>query len=245
MPSSPRPILKDPASTPCEAARGVHFPPTPSLSRTYSAHPPSEYDRTPIVVTANTCALPERGGRTITDDDAPPTPTPACKRRLVGDVHPRALGPCSTSSLPQLIPDMTTSESEESDGLTSPPEFQNAIAARELPSLDLAAALAFLPHPTKSAATEAATPQVIPARPTRPRRSRIGTSSSRPALRIDINRLGAEEEEDDDDDAETVVSYSPTLRCTMPNRRKLARLKDKLGNASFDLTPSEECLGWF
>ncbi|TRM69819.1 hypothetical protein BD626DRAFT_475397 [Schizophyllum amplum] len=244
-PDTPRPILKDPSAAPPEAARGVHFPPTPSLSRIFSTHPPSEYDRTPIVVSANTCALPERGGRTYTDDDAPPTPTPASKRYSeAGDMHPSALTASYPSHLPSLIPDMTTSESEESDGLCSPPEFQHAVEARAPLSLDLAAALAFLPHPTQPKSTEApAESQAIPARPTRHRRSRKVSASSRPSLHIDIT--GIDYDEDDDEDVETVVSYSPTLCCTMPNRNKLARLKNKLGNTSFDMTPSEECLGGF
>jgi len=41
----------------------VHFPPTPTLTSTAITHSPFMYDRAPIVVTPNTCALPERGGR--------------------------------------------------------------------------------------------------------------------------------------------------------------------------------------
>ena len=41
----------------------VHFPPTPTLTSTEITHSPFIYDRAPIVVTPNTCALPERGGR--------------------------------------------------------------------------------------------------------------------------------------------------------------------------------------
>ncbi|KAI0948194.1 hypothetical protein AcW1_009774 [Taiwanofungus camphoratus] len=48
----------------------VRFPPHASLTRTFSAHSPAQYDRSPIVVQPNRCALPERGSRTYTLDDA-------------------------------------------------------------------------------------------------------------------------------------------------------------------------------
>ncbi|KAJ3560984.1 hypothetical protein NP233_g10481 [Leucocoprinus birnbaumii] len=41
----------------------VHFPPTPTLTSTNFTHSSVQYDRAPIVVTENVCALPERGGR--------------------------------------------------------------------------------------------------------------------------------------------------------------------------------------
>lgn len=41
----------------------VHFPPTPTLTSTEITHSSFTYDRAPIVVTPNICALPERGGR--------------------------------------------------------------------------------------------------------------------------------------------------------------------------------------
>ncbi|TFK69886.1 hypothetical protein BDN72DRAFT_839791 [Pluteus cervinus] len=41
----------------------VHFPPTPTLTSIEITHSPSVYDRAPIVVAPNACALPERGGR--------------------------------------------------------------------------------------------------------------------------------------------------------------------------------------
>ena len=44
----------------------VHFPPTPTLTSTEITHSSFMYDRAPIVVTPNICALPERGGRKFT-----------------------------------------------------------------------------------------------------------------------------------------------------------------------------------
>ena len=76
MPS--RPILKDLSFLSPEAASNplpfsscstilhsphVHFPPTPTLASTVNTHSSSIYDRAPIEVTPNICALPERGGR--------------------------------------------------------------------------------------------------------------------------------------------------------------------------------------
>jgi len=76
----PRPILKALSFFSTEAASNplpfsscstildsphVHFPPTPTLTSTEITHSPFTYDRAPIVVAPNLCALPERGGRKI------------------------------------------------------------------------------------------------------------------------------------------------------------------------------------
>jgi len=92
-----RPILKRYSESPSSSGSGslssygsssspkVHFPPSTSLTSTYTAHSSSVYDRTPIKVSPNACALPERGcpGRTYVldnsayDDDASPPPSPS------------------------------------------------------------------------------------------------------------------------------------------------------------------------
>jgi len=123
----------------------VHFPPSPTLTRVYVAHSSTAYDRSPIVVLPNACALPERGcpGRTYTlDDERPKRPSPSKRRSSSGNhAHPRAASSRTSSSpsqpveddpipmrtsplmLPPLIPDLS-SESDESDGFTSlPPSF--------------------------------------------------------------------------------------------------------------------------
>jgi len=123
---SPKPILKRAVSEFVQKtdsydtqgypnrAHGVHFPPSPA-TRTYSAYSAAAYDRSPIVVAPNSCALPERGGRTYTLDESQPRRGISFAR----DFHPRALAFASTRTpLPQLIPDVS-SESEESDGWTA------------------------------------------------------------------------------------------------------------------------------
>ncbi|PBK71889.1 hypothetical protein ARMSODRAFT_954699 [Armillaria solidipes] len=103
--STPRPILKrSPSQHPPPHA--VHFPSSPLLTRTFDAHPRESYDRSPIVVSPNSCALPERGGRCYTLDDS---------QSLYKGLHPRAL-----ATIPDLIPDLSGS-SDESDGIASPP----------------------------------------------------------------------------------------------------------------------------
>ncbi|KAH7882216.1 hypothetical protein F5I97DRAFT_1913282 [Phlebopus sp. FC_14] len=124
----------------------VHFPPSPTLTRTYVAHSSVAYDRSPIIVAPNTCALPERGcpGRTYTLDDERSLRSSPPKRRSHSGMHlhpcavsnhpvsnivPRNRGveddiariPTRSSSLlpPPLVPDLS-SESDESDGFTSP-----------------------------------------------------------------------------------------------------------------------------
>lgn len=129
---SPRPILKRSVSTEQHKRQvntnntnhGVHFPPSPALARTFSAYSAAAYDRSPIVVSPNSCALPERGcpGRTyLLEEQQSPAPRRiSCAR----DYHPRALAFASSSSnydpVPPLIPDLS-SESDESDGVSGLP----------------------------------------------------------------------------------------------------------------------------
>jgi hypothetical protein len=101
------------------ASPHVHFPPTPTLTSTHAAYSPLTYDRAPIAVAPNSCALPERGGRMYT--------SPSNLRQTKGSYfHPQAYEACepepfvvpiASSTPPQLIPDLS-SESEESDGPT-------------------------------------------------------------------------------------------------------------------------------
>lgn len=113
---SPRPILKRTSSNNSSATSShcVHF--SSSLTKTFSAHSAAAYDRSPIVVTPNSCALPERGcpGRTYLLDEEPARTIQAAR-----DYHPRALAFASKAQdLPQLIPDIS-SESDESDSFLS------------------------------------------------------------------------------------------------------------------------------
>jgi hypothetical protein len=133
---SPRPILKRTSNVdnPSHRHHGVHFPPSTSLTRTFVA---DSYDRTPIVVTPNSCALPERGcpGRTYSLDESARCPS----RRMMNasqisrDYHPRVLnllhqnghysdvhkvGSSDHAAVPTLLPPLIqdlSSESDESD----------------------------------------------------------------------------------------------------------------------------------
>lgn len=128
----------------------VHFPPPTSLTQTHYTHSGTHYDRAPIVVLPNDCALPERGcpGRTYDNSSGYKTPRPATLTSKCGRTpHPRAaeasadgrISRCnlvypqnaSSSSMmmlastirgpPPLVPDISSSESDESDGIVSPP----------------------------------------------------------------------------------------------------------------------------
>ncbi|KIK25242.1 hypothetical protein PISMIDRAFT_677509 [Pisolithus microcarpus 441] len=153
-PHTPRSILKQqhsPVPVGCRSPDrppAVHFPPSPALTRVYAAHPSSAYDRSPIVVSPNTCALPERGcpGRTYTlEDECAARSAPSKRRPSNGNhFHPRAVSnPISTSPTrsigddhtrnpprtspftpPPLIPDLS-SESDESDSFVTPFDTPN------------------------------------------------------------------------------------------------------------------------
>ncbi|ETW86667.1 hypothetical protein HETIRDRAFT_456613 [Heterobasidion irregulare TC 32-1] len=160
----------------------VHFPPTPALTSTHLTHSSKHYDRAPIVVAPNACALPERNGRTYSPPSEPMRPSKtkappyaqaqAQAHAVKGSYfHPRAFEACerepSTVPVPPfdppppLVPDISSSESDESDTyLTTPPDphhyphmpFQlpsnhHAHAPMAYPRDDKGAAMLFLPHP--------------------------------------------------------------------------------------------------
>ncbi|KDQ63700.1 hypothetical protein JAAARDRAFT_29720 [Jaapia argillacea MUCL 33604] len=194
--SPPRPILKrSPATTHVDSSSpptpyrprdiAVHFPPSPRLTRTFTAHSPSSYDRSPIVVAPNACALPARGcpGRTYTLNESPTQKRKKAEKsggngkhlhpRAVasgsytnnydddleayaqhqadeaGDSDPDRTPTCTSTTLPltlppappPLIPDLS-SESEESDGFTSPPPESSLFH----PSTSHSAAPISIPH---------------------------------------------------------------------------------------------------
>ncbi|KAK7014209.1 hypothetical protein R3P38DRAFT_3322166 [Favolaschia claudopus] len=104
MPLPHHPILKHPSSQqpipnydpfPHLLDPQVHFPPSPSLTRTFKAHSAAQYDRTPIQVAPNACALPARGcpGRTYYDQSsrAKKALAQAPVTRRGASLHPRAL----------------------------------------------------------------------------------------------------------------------------------------------------------
>nr|GAT50276.1 predicted protein [Mycena chlorophos] len=80
----PQPILKRSQRHPPQAAPSVHFPPSPSLSRTYATHSAQRYDRRCIEVAPNACELPARGCRTYYDLGNQHTPSGKA-------LHPRAI----------------------------------------------------------------------------------------------------------------------------------------------------------
>lgn len=104
----------------------VHFPPSPALASTHTTHSPTVYDRAPIAVSPNLCALPERGGRVYTSMARTPTGITT----FPGDYfHPRAFDapgppdvPGTPFNPPSLIPDLSPSESsDDNDGVSDSP----------------------------------------------------------------------------------------------------------------------------
>jgi hypothetical protein len=111
----PRPCLKPPHPNPGSSppsSHKVHFPPSPSIASTYATHSSSVYDRAPIAVSPNVCALPERGDRTYPTTISPilpPQPPPPL---------------WTTPPPPCIIHDLdTSSSSESSDGVKLPPSI--------------------------------------------------------------------------------------------------------------------------
>ncbi|KAL6299194.1 hypothetical protein BKA93DRAFT_613291 [Sparassis latifolia] len=161
----PRPCLKRPSQDRCASPLSprdestqllaidpgilhplVHFAPSTELASTHSAYSAAVYDRSPIVVLPNRCALPERGcpGRTynVGDGTAPSTSrqrqrSPAARHRHPrakdldlpededdDDLTPRTSPLAHAYALPPLVPDLS-SESDESDA--APGEHDRAL----------------------------------------------------------------------------------------------------------------------
>ncbi|KAF8481701.1 hypothetical protein DFH94DRAFT_793031 [Russula ochroleuca] len=149
----------------------VHFPPAPGLCQTHFTHSASIYDRAPIVVPPNACALPARNERTYT-----PSGESLCaakKRRSASaratahgaTLHPHAFAESAQAHaqaqaqaaasdpagrMPALVPDFSSSESDESDVSSTPP-IPNHYVSMGHPPISIVdgasdAALSFLPH---------------------------------------------------------------------------------------------------
>ncbi|RXW20135.1 hypothetical protein EST38_g5711 [Candolleomyces aberdarensis] len=206
---SPRSILKraspQAVASTSTSTHAVHFPPSPSLCRTFAAYSPSMYDRTPIVVDKNTCALPERGcpGRTYVLEEQQARQQQAARS---ASYHPRALNGttqyrpvdgqysqysrASLQDLPQLVPDFSSSESDESDGLSSSPSipaYLYSYGANGLPtkyeqhdydsySKNSINAISFLPYPPSPPANYSCNSNSDAQSP-KPRKKRSSSSS--------------------------------------------------------------------
>ena len=158
----------------------VHFPPAPGLCQTHLTHSPSIYDRAPIVVLPNVCALPARNERTYTPSSSECLSSKKHRSAHAAaqgaTLHPHAIAGAqqaqahaqaqaqqahaaataaavaSVPGLPPLVPDLSSSESDESDVYSSPP-IPSLFPSSGHPPIslvdgtsDAAAALSFLPH---------------------------------------------------------------------------------------------------
>ncbi|GJJ13226.1 hypothetical protein Clacol_007477 [Clathrus columnatus] len=193
---SPRSILKSDfqKSSNTKSNSHVHFPPSPSqlVSATYYAHSAAHYDRSPLIVAPNDCAIPRRNcpertyvlcdreARLLTQVDADYsdshhhdanvdyTPRSSSYHQRVDYFSsPSHATSFYSSQPPHCVPDLTWSESEDSDGLISPPvnvDFRQSFSSLNISSPNLRAriqkpllssptdvppqdVLSFLPHP--------------------------------------------------------------------------------------------------
>ncbi|KAI6154275.1 hypothetical protein BKA82DRAFT_916630 [Pisolithus tinctorius] len=161
---SPRPILKPRLELPAEEplvepfpfatcpslllTRHVHFPPTPTLTSTFTTHSSSAYDRTPVVVAPNTCALPGRHERELFIDNN----TSGYERRESESssntaysqtrksapkgsyFHPRAYEACAPEPCPSPLwasPDSSSSDSP----ISTPTDDELDVASHRSPIL--------------------------------------------------------------------------------------------------------------
>ncbi|KAI6102614.1 hypothetical protein EV401DRAFT_2023210 [Pisolithus croceorrhizus] len=144
---SPRPILKPRLELPTQEppvepfpfaacpsllrTPHVHFPPTPTLTSTFTTHSSSAYDRTPVVVAPNTCALPGRHERELFIDNnterrgsEPPSTTHSRTRKQTPKgsyFHPRAYEACAPEPCPSSLWSSPDSDSSSSDSQVSTP----------------------------------------------------------------------------------------------------------------------------
>ncbi|KAJ7747207.1 hypothetical protein B0H14DRAFT_2984916 [Mycena olivaceomarginata] len=142
----PEPDLSNPPSRVPLFSPHVHFPSTPRLTLTGDTHSPGTYDRAPITVQENACAMPERGGRVY---------TPAAVRPISGYFHPRAFEACEPelepTAVPALLPDLSSETDESAEdrawrcACTAPPH-PTPMPIRRHSQEEFDRALSFLPH---------------------------------------------------------------------------------------------------
>jgi len=80
----------------------VHFPPTPSMTSTHLTHSSNTYDRTPLTITQNPCALPGRGERSYDSDAYTPQESYSPGSFQGSYFHPRAYEACEREKLDTL-----------------------------------------------------------------------------------------------------------------------------------------------
>lgn len=282
---SPKPILKRPSNeyeqpTRCPSRglpnrnHGVHFPPSTSLTHTFSAYSAAAYDRSPIVVSPNTCALPERGcpGRTYTLEESAAQQS----RRGISqarDFHPRALAfsiSRSTkkpidSAVPQLIPDLS-SESDESDvspviprapttfgihGLAGPPskyyksDAHGPDANIYTPGIDDFNTLSFLPYPPSPPSYKYPYPESVDHLSPHFRRRR-GERESKYESSTDPDRIPSSEGSDTQPCALAFSSLSISSLPTSSVTPKKRSVKKRLATTSHNFGNLDDgCLGGF
>ncbi|KAF9265136.1 hypothetical protein L218DRAFT_957824 [Marasmius fiardii PR-910] len=267
---SPRPILKrthsDERRHSSSYSHGVHFPPSPALARTFDVYSSSTYDRSPIVVSPNTCALPERGcpGRTYSiDDPSCSTYTKPVKTSRGEHAHPRVLAssctfsyhhsesissPPSSSSLPPpLIPDLS-SESEESDGFSPPPHtpfFRRISPASPSSRNDkYPSSYSYYPEISSSIIPSA----IIPSSPSEIKVRRRRSSRERGERLRSSPMLDGQEADDPgyEDDLEYLShrpSPSPSRSKKHRTRKSISALTQSM--SSFSMQDDAGCLGGF
>lgn len=266
---SPRPILKrthsDERRHSPPYSHGVHFPPSSGLARTFDAYSASTYDRSPIVVSPNTCALPERGcpGRTYTADDSSCYAYTNSVRKTAASrgehAHPRLLqssstlvyhrsesfsNPPSSSLPPPLIPDLS-SESEESDGFISRPS-QTSFPRRPSPASPTSQNDKYLSsytyHPEIYPSLMTSSPSEIKVRRRRSSRER--------GERLRSSSIHGRDEVDDpgyEDDFEYSSRCSPLSPTPRPKKHRTRGSISALTQSmsSFNMQDDVGCLGGF
>jgi len=97
----------------------VHFPPSPTLTSTHVVDPPLLYDRSPIIVTENSCAMPQRGcpGRTYATIDGVGSGVASSKNALALSCSKLAFSPSASSTMSALVRDDQGS-SDHSDAIS-------------------------------------------------------------------------------------------------------------------------------
>jgi hypothetical protein len=216
-PKFPRSILKQTSATlgsPTRAAK-VHFPPSPRLSTFQFTHSPQLYDRSPLVVQPNVCALPKRGERVYLADDYDSATQDDIIRDSIplreGYLPPECPREPSTYPPPSLDypPSSGHQESDESDSPPSTPPEPTSPSGTVLivshavdvlgPSISRrrsdSEVLDFLPHPPS------------PGKPKRPKRNVKRTCGDQPALGFTFSKTGSRPSKGASADSETVPPY--------------------------------------
>jgi len=213
----------------------VHFPPTPGMTSVHTTHSSHTYDRTPLTIAQNPCALPDRGERYYDNDDSSIPRESHLRGSSKGSYfHPRAYEVCerekfdslSSNSLPLPLMHPSSlsmaSEADEADGSDFMTPSDIFLASPHTHEVDVRLLVVSRPSVMRKNSQETL--------------DKVATMSSY-ASELSFTEQGRNQQSD---------SAFPSGQTSSPRRRSSSKFNSKFNGYSAFSSPSlDGCLGGF